>query len=78
MFGQEMQIFVIEWEEAIEAGRVWVNCYHSYQHAPFGGYKNSGIRRNSQNDAKPLSANENVLVSYAESPDGFLLRRVFN
>ena len=31
---------------AIEAGRVWVNCYHSYPaHAAFGGYKNSGIGR---------------------------------
>ncbi|MEZ4687989.1 MAG: aldehyde dehydrogenase family protein [Bacteroidia bacterium] len=24
----------------IEAGRVWVNCYHAYPaHAPFGGYR---------------------------------------
>ena len=30
----------------IQAGRVWVNCYHSYPaHAAFGGYKNSGIGR---------------------------------
>ena len=29
---------------AIEAGRVWVNCYHAYPaHAPFGGYKQSGF-----------------------------------
>ncbi|HCD53340.1 MAG TPA: aldehyde dehydrogenase, partial [Balneolaceae bacterium] len=28
---------------AVEAGRVWVNCYHAYPaHAPFGGYKKSG------------------------------------
>ncbi len=27
---------------AIQAGRVWVNCYHAYPaHAPFGGYKKS-------------------------------------
>ncbi|RZL14636.1 MAG: aldehyde dehydrogenase, partial [Pedobacter sp.] len=31
---------------AIEAGRVWVNQYHSYPaHAPFGGYKKSGFGR---------------------------------
>ena len=25
----------------IQAGRVWVNCYHAYPaHAPFGGNKN--------------------------------------
>mmetsp|Transcript_22781 Transcript_22781/g.66998 ORF Transcript_22781/g.66998 Transcript_22781/m.66998 type:complete len:341 (+) Transcript_22781:664-1686(+) len=29
---------------AIQAGRVWVNCYHAYPaHAPFGGYKKSGF-----------------------------------
>ena len=29
-----------------EAGRVWVNCYHLYPaHAAFGGYKQSGIGR---------------------------------
>ena len=31
---------------AIQAGRVWVNCYHLYPaHAPFGGYKKSGFGR---------------------------------
>jgi len=31
---------------AIQAGRVWVNCYHAYpSHAPFGGYKKSGFGR---------------------------------
>lgn len=30
----------------IEAGRVWTNCYHVYPaHAAFGGYKQSGIGR---------------------------------
>ncbi|HDI3242864.1 TPA: aldehyde dehydrogenase family protein, partial [Vibrio cholerae] len=30
----------------IKAGRVWVNCYHAYPaHAAFGGYKKSGIGR---------------------------------
>ncbi|NYY74429.1 hypothetical protein DMH88_06300 [Escherichia coli] len=27
-------------------GRVWTNCYHAYPaHAAFGGYKQSGIGR---------------------------------
>ena len=31
---------------AIQAGRVWTNCYHIYPaHAAFGGYKKSGIGR---------------------------------
>ena len=31
---------------AIQAGRVWTNCYHAYPaHAAFGGYKASGIGR---------------------------------
>ena len=30
----------------IKAGRVWTNCYHAYPaHAAFGGYKKSGIGR---------------------------------
>jgi len=30
----------------IKAGRVWTNCYHAYPaHAAFGGYKQSGIGR---------------------------------
>ncbi|MCV5989689.1 aldehyde dehydrogenase family protein, partial [Escherichia coli] len=30
----------------IEAGRIWINCYHAYPaHAAFGGYKKSGIGR---------------------------------
>lgn len=31
---------------AIQAGRVWVNQYHTYrEHAPFSGYKQSGFGR---------------------------------
>mmetsp|Transcript_11954 Transcript_11954/g.6010 ORF Transcript_11954/g.6010 Transcript_11954/m.6010 type:complete len:94 (+) Transcript_11954:1214-1495(+) len=30
----------------IQAGRIWVNCYHNYSaHATFGGYKRSGFGR---------------------------------
>ena len=45
---------------AIQAGRVWTNCYHLYPaHAAFGGYKQSGIgRENAQDDARPLPADQ--------------------
>ncbi len=44
----------------IKAGRVWTNCYHLYPaHAAFGGYKQSGVgRENAQDDARPLSADQ--------------------
>ena len=58
---------------AIEAGRVWGNCYLSYPaHAAFGGYKNSGIGRETHKMMlNHYQQTKNVLVSYAESPDGF-------
>ncbi|NOX34118.1 MAG: aldehyde dehydrogenase family protein [Deltaproteobacteria bacterium] len=38
----QMQTF----SHGIETGRVWCNCYHAYPvHAPFGGYKKSGMGR---------------------------------
>ena len=51
----------------------WVNCYHSYPaHAAFGGYKNSGIGRETHKMMlNHYQQTKNVLVSYAESPDGF-------
>ncbi len=57
----------------IEAGRVWVNNYHSYPaHAAFGGYKNSGIGRETHKMMlSHYQQTKNVLVSYSEVPDGF-------
>jgi len=58
---------------AIEAGRVWTNCYHLYPaHAAFGGYKQSGIGR--ENHAMMLGhyqQTKNLLVSYDPNPMGF-------
>jgi len=58
---------------AIQAGRVWTNCYHLYPaHAPFGGYKQSGIGR--ENHKMMLDHYQNVknlLVSYDPKPMGF-------
>ncbi|MBR0869633.1 aldehyde dehydrogenase [Bradyrhizobium tropiciagri] len=58
---------------AIQAGRVWTNCYHLYPaHAAFGGYKQSGIGR--ENHLKMLShyqQTKNILVSYSPNALGF-------
>jgi len=58
---------------AIEAGRVWTNCYHAYPaHAAFGGYKQSGFGR--ENHLKMLEhyqQTKNMLVSYSPQKLGF-------
>jgi len=58
---------------AIEAGRVWTNCYHAYPaHAAFGGYKQSGIGRETHKMMlEHYQQTKNLLVSYDESPLGF-------
>ena len=58
---------------AIQAGRVWVNCYHQYPAgAAFGGYKISGIgRENHQMMLDIYSQTKNVLVSTDEKKLGF-------
>ena len=58
---------------AIEAGRVWTNCYHMYPaHAAFGGYKQSGIGRETHRMMLDhYQQTKNLLVSYDEKPMGF-------
>ncbi|GGA97675.1 acetaldehyde dehydrogenase ExaC [Agarivorans gilvus] len=58
---------------SIEAGRVWINCYHAYPaHAAFGGYKRSGIGRETHKVAISHYQNtKNMLVSYDVNPLGF-------
>ena len=58
---------------AIEAGRVWTNCYHLYPaHAAFGGYKHSGIgRENHKMMLDHYQQTKNLLVSYDPKPMGF-------
>ncbi len=57
----------------IQAGRVWINCYHAYPaHAAFGGYKKSGIGRETHKMMLSHYQNtKNLLVSYSTSPLGF-------
>ncbi len=56
----------------IQAGRIWVNCYHAYPaHAAFGGYKESGIGRETHKMTLNHYQNiKNVLISYDSSPLG--------
>src|SRR5271163_1079042 len=58
---------------AIEAGRVWTNCYHLYPaHAAFGGYKQSGVgRENHKMMLEHYQQTKNQLVSYSPSALGF-------
>ncbi len=57
---------------AIEAGRVWTNCYHAYPaHAAFGGYKASGFgRENHKMMLDHYQQTKNLLVSYDEAKLG--------
>ncbi len=58
---------------AIQAGRVWTNCYHLYPaHAAFGGYKKSGIGRETHKLALGnYQQTKNLLVSYNPKALGF-------
>lgn len=58
---------------AIQAGRVWVNNYHNYPaHAPFGGYKKSGIgRENHKMMLNHYRQTKNMLISYDKKAMGF-------
>ncbi len=58
--------------KGIQAGRVWINCYHIYPaHVAFGGYKKSGIGR--ETHKMTLNAYSNtkaILISQDIKPTG--------
>jgi len=58
---------------AIKAGRVWTNCYHAYPaHAAFGGYKQSGVGRETHlMMLNHYQQTKNLLVSYNPNKLGF-------
>lgn len=58
---------------AIKAGRVWTNCYHVYPaHAAFGGYKDSGIGRETHKMVLAhYQQTKTLLVSYSAQKLGF-------
>ncbi|EDQ88058.1 uncharacterized protein MONBRDRAFT_26571 [Monosiga brevicollis MX1] len=78
-FGLGAGVFTRDAHEAflvprgIHAGRVWVNNYHAYPaHAAFGGYKRSGIGRETHKVALDhYRQTKNLLVSYSKSALGF-------
>jgi aldehyde dehydrogenase len=57
----------------IQAGRVWTNCYHAYPaHAAFGGYKGSGVGRETHSMMLDhYQQTKNLLVSYSPKALGF-------
>jgi aldehyde dehydrogenase len=57
----------------LQAGRVWTNCYHLYPaHAAFGGYKKSGIGRETHKMMLDhYQQTKNMLVSYSPKAMGF-------
>ena len=59
--------------KGIQAGRVWTNCYHAYPaHSAFGGYKQSGIGRETHKMMLDhYQQTKNLLVSYSENKLGF-------
>ncbi len=57
---------------AIKTGRVWVNTYHELPaHAPFGGYKKSGIGRETHKMVlDSYTEKKNIIISLNESGPG--------
>ena len=64
---------VHEFAGGIQAGRIWVNCYHLYPaHASFGGYKQSGIGRETHKMMLDhYRHTKNILTSYDKKAMGF-------
>ncbi|MDQ0204725.1 aldehyde dehydrogenase family protein [Pectinatus haikarae] len=57
---------------AVETGRMWVNDYNNLPaHAPFGGYKKSGIGRETHKMIlKNYTQVKNIFISMKETPSG--------
>ena len=58
---------------AIETGRMWVNTYNSIpEGAPFGGYKQSGIGRETHKVMlEHYTQMKNIMINLGENPTGF-------
>ena len=57
----------------VHTGRMWINTYNEMPaHAPFGGYKKSGIGRETHKMMlEHYSQTKNIFVSLSESKHGF-------
>jgi len=58
---------------AIETGRMWVNTYNMIPAgAPFGGYKQSGIGRETHKVIlEHYTQQKNIMINLNETPSGF-------
>lgn len=58
---------------AIETGRMWVNSYNAIpEGAPFGGYKQSGIGRETHKVIlEHYTQMKNIMINLSEAPTGF-------
>jgi acyl-CoA reductase-like NAD-dependent aldehyde dehydrogenase len=58
---------------AIETGRMWVNTYNAIpEGAPFGGYKVSGIGRETHKSIlDAYTQTKNIMINLSEKPSGF-------
>ena len=58
---------------AVETGRMWVNTYNAIpEGAPFGGYKTSGIGRETHKVMLSIRLQtKNILINLSEEPSGF-------
>lgn len=70
--GAATVIWPIKWAEAFRPGAFWTNCYHAYPaHAAFGGYKQSGIGRETHKMMlEHYQQTKCLLVSYSDKPLG--------
>jgi acyl-CoA reductase-like NAD-dependent aldehyde dehydrogenase len=57
----------------IETGRMWVNTYNAIPAgAPFGGYKMSGIGRETDKMIlQHYTQTKNIFINLSETPSGF-------
>ena len=58
---------------AVETGRMWINTYNQIPAgAPFGGYKRSGIGRETDlSILEHYTQKKNIMINLSESPSGF-------
>ncbi|MFA6942970.1 MAG: aldehyde dehydrogenase family protein [Bacilli bacterium] len=62
---------------SVRTGRMWVNTYNSFPAgAPFGGYKESGVGRETAKVALDhYSQTKNIIINLAEKPAGMFVKK---
>ena len=57
----------------VETGRMWVNTYNQIpEHSPFGGYKTSGIGRETHKMIlNHYTQVKNIMINLSYAPSGF-------